>query len=226
MTPTQLIFYGAAPNSPLLLSSNNKFYGATQSTIFEIDAVTKTQLIYHFAANGPVANDDFPDGKGPRGLVEDDAGMLFGVTEAGGANKDGVIFSLSASPAFTATNIFDFSSATDGANPSTAPLFRNGAIYGATLNGGTSNAGVYYSYTIATDTYDVLHNFGGAEGSKPKGSLFLASDGFVYGTTTEGGDNNLGALFRCDIDVGNCTKEFSFTQQTGYGSFFTQITEL
>jgi len=72
----------------------------------------------------------------------------------------------------------------------------------------------------------VLHTFGGAAGKMPDGSLYLASDGMVYGTTTKGGTNDLGTLFRCELDAGNCVSVFDFTETSGYGSHFTQITEI
>jgi len=74
----------------------------------------------------------------------------------------------------------------------------------------------------------VLHHFGSAAtaGKMPDSSVFLASDGMVYETTTKGGANDLGTLFRCELDTGNCTSVFDSTEASGYGNEFTQITEI
>jgi uncharacterized repeat protein (TIGR03803 family) len=42
----------------------------------------------------------------------------------------------------------------------------------------------------------VIHAFTGADGKGPVASLILASDGNLYGTTTYGGTDNLGTVFR------------------------------
>jgi uncharacterized repeat protein (TIGR03803 family) len=81
-------------------------------------------------------------------------------------------------------------------------------------------------YTIATGTYEVLHPFGGVAGNHPDGSIYLASDGVVYGTTTEGGANGYGALFSCWLDTGMCDAVYDFTEDSGFGSYFTQISEV
>jgi len=52
--------------------------------------------------------------------------------------------------------------------------------------------------TCATQaaTFEVLHRFGGEHGTHPQGAPVIASNGDLYGTTTAGGRNDGGTLFR------------------------------
>ncbi len=221
--PTSADLIVTTPSCPLLAASNGMYYGCTEHSLFEFDP----SIAPYVVDDAPLY--DFSGGsvEFPRGLTEGDGGVLYGVAAIGGAGSAGMIFELTVNAGVgTVTTIHDLTEATDGKQPSTAPFFVEGKVYGATLNGGSNGEGTYYRYTIATDTFEVLHTFGGAAGEMPDGSLFLASDGMVYGTTTKGGANDLGTLFRCELDAGSCTAVFDFTEASGYGNKFTQITEL
>src|SRR5262249_47718837 len=50
----------------------------------------------------------------------------------------------------------------------------------------------------ASGTLTTLHAYTPSEGAKPYGQLIEGSDGNFYGTTTEGGAYNLGAIFKID----------------------------
>jgi uncharacterized repeat protein (TIGR03803 family) len=65
---------------------------------------------------------------------------------------------------------------------------------------------------LASFNDPVLHN-----GSNPVGSLLQASDGSLYGTTTTGGTNNLGTVFKIDSG-GTLTTLHSFGSSTTDGS--------
>jgi uncharacterized repeat protein (TIGR03803 family) len=45
-------------------------------------------------------------------------------------------------------------------------------------------------------TYQVLHNFTRADGASPQAELVQAHDGYLYGTTSSGGPNDFGTVFR------------------------------
>ena len=49
----------------------------------------------------------------------------------------------------------------------------------------------------------ILHSFSGSDGFDGAGGLIEASDGHLYGTTSLGGANDLGAAFRIDRDGSN-----------------------
>lgn len=82
----------------------------------------------------------------------------------------------------------------------------NGKFYGATLTGGIGfsgggSGGTIYQYDLsgAEPIYTKLHEFDGINGQNPRAGVIQASDGKLYGTTSLGGQYNLGTIFRIDI---------------------------
>lgn len=73
----------------------------------------------------------------------------------------------------------------------------DGNFYGVTVKGGEVDGGTAFRIT-PEGHYKILHSFAGAptDGSVPDDSLMLASDGWLYGTTTLGGLWNQGTVFR------------------------------
>jgi uncharacterized repeat protein (TIGR03803 family) len=80
-------------------------------------------------------------------------------------------------------------------------LGHDGAFYGGTVFGGTSNLGTLYRYTPG-GAVEVLVNFTGTNGpfrGRMAGrQLLLARDGRFYGVTERGGIHDAGTLFRFD----------------------------
>lgn len=89
----------------------------------------------------------------------------------------------------------------------------NGNLYGLTSAGGANNLGVSFSYNINTSSYNKLHNFLSASGSVPLGSLLKASNGKLYGTTSQGGTYNKGVIFSMDT-TGVFSNLYSFGGNT------------
>lgn len=99
----------------------------------------------------------------------------------------------------------------------------SGKLYGLTYNGGalgnsgsTEGEGVLFVYDINSDTYDQLHYFSKNTGKNPRGSLMKASNGKLYGTTTEGGNGDVGVLFEFDIALN------SYTVKKHFGTIFEE----
>ena len=76
----------------------------------------------------------------------------------------------------------------------------DGAYYGTSRSGGMYGKGSVFRLTVRehTVTFATLHAFDGSDGSAPVAALVQASDGFLYGTTSEGGASGLGTVFRID----------------------------
>jgi uncharacterized repeat protein (TIGR03803 family) len=72
-----------------------------------------------------------------------------------------------------------------------------GNLYGTTLLGGTTGVGVVFEITAA-GTETILHEFTGStsDGASPYGALIMDSAGNLYGTTSIGGANDGGTIYK------------------------------
>jgi uncharacterized repeat protein (TIGR03803 family) len=127
-------------------------------------------------------------------ILQGQDGNHYGAAYGEYVGQYGTFFKISASNAFT--NLADFNF-TDGALPSSPVQGTDGNFYGIAQLGGSSNFGVVYKATPA-GVITVLHNFTGypGDGTYPKGTLVQGNDGFLYGTTYEGGAHNIGTIFK------------------------------
>ena len=124
------------------------------------------------------------DGMNPyrEALVQGADGNFYGTTEMGGGDNYGVVFKMA--PDGTVTVIHEFVG-TDGEYPSSG-LVQDAAgnLYGTTRAGGPGpDPGVVYKIT-PRGTFSVLTAAGGSVIYAP---LLLASDGNLYGVSTNGG---------------------------------------
>src|SRR5207248_428026 len=63
-------------------------------------------------------------------------------------------------------------------------------------------------------TLNQVHEFAGSDGAYPYAGLVQGRDGFLYGTTSEGGFTGYGTVFRMD-PIGNATTLHAFTNIDG-----------
>ncbi|MGP8235079.1 MAG: beta strand repeat-containing protein, partial [Limisphaerales bacterium] len=148
-------------------------------------------------------------------------GNLYGVTGGdafeGDPNNLGTVFMLT--PSGTYTDLRDLSGS-DGTNPDSGLIEdTTGHLYGTAAQGGayTGNGGGT-AFSIGTNGQDftVIHNFGnGHDGAVPSGRLLLASDGYLYGTTIQGGTNGYGTIFRMATNGSNYKEIYAFTGNVG-----------
>jgi uncharacterized repeat protein (TIGR03803 family) len=177
-------------------------------TIFKIDASTD---IYTDEYDLTTANGSAAYGK----LMLANDGKMYGLTQSGGANNVGVIFSYEpATHTYTKLYVFDN---TSGANPYYGGLIQgtDGKLYGMTMNGGTSSFGVIFSFDPTSGVYTLLYSFDGTHGSHPYGSLLQATDGNLYGMTNSGGAGNAGVIFKLDLTTNTYTDLVDFTGTNG-----------
>jgi uncharacterized repeat protein (TIGR03803 family) len=66
---------------------------------------------------------------------------------------------------------------------------------------------------LPAQTFRVLHSFDGVDGSNPNAQVIQATDGNLYGTTSNGGGNGGGSVFRITPGTG-LTTLYSFCSQT------------
>ena len=115
-----------------------------------------------------------------------------------------VLISSTCAVAQTLTTLYSFgSNAGDGADPQSGlVLDKNGNLYGTASVGGISGAnGIVFELAppaVPGDpwTETALHRFQGKpDGKVPEGRLLLSSTGNLFGTTLNGGANDMGTVF-------------------------------
>jgi len=203
---------GGFPQGGVIQDGKGNFFGTTTSggtghngVVYELtqNKTTKawTQTTLYAFTGG---NDG---GIAQAGLVADAKGNLFGTTYAGGASGEGVVFELSppanGGTTWTETTLWTFTGGNDGGEPTDAlVLDSKGNLYGTTDGGGTGVVGTVFELSPPSGgtgawTETVLYNFtGNNDGGEPYGSVLLASDGNIYGTTAGYGADNNGTIFK------------------------------
>lgn len=142
-----------------------------------------------------------PDGWEPVGSLAYVNGTLYGTTALGGAYNCsgfgnygyGTVFAATVSGGETVSHSFA-GSPNDGASPEGSLINTNGAYYGTTFQGGSSDQGAVFAIT-ASGGENLVHSFDGNNGSEPTANL-LHSQGAFYGTTPTGGSHNDGTVFK------------------------------
>ena len=127
---------------------------------------------------------------------------------------------------FTFTDLYDFSCNGGGCAPydfGSLTLGIDGYYYGTTSQGGQYGMGTVFKVLPDGTGYTDLSDFNGSNGQSPFAALSAASDGNFYGTTSGGGTNGYGTLFRIGYTAGSLQVLHSFTSSEadayGVGSY-------
>jgi uncharacterized repeat protein (TIGR03803 family) len=136
------------------------------------------------------------DGSSPRAtLVPGPDGNLYGTTQLGGDNGFGTVYAMSTTGEMTV--LYSLSGA-EGADVFSPLVFgRDKQFYGTTVLGGPGvldGHGAVFRFSLVGE-YTPLYFFSGPDGEKPESGLAQGSDGWLYGTTTSGGDFGKGSVF-------------------------------
>jgi len=204
---------GAQPGLRPAIGSDGSIYGATQyggtansGTVFKLVPGTgQLTTLYSFQA--------LSDGAEPGGaLLIDSSGYLDGTAHAGGAYNFGDLFQINPT-SLTEKTLFSFRGGGGGNAPGVITFNSLRVIYGATSKGGgSSNAGILYSFNPATAKLRTLYKFsGGADGSSPAGGFAFDNSGNFYGTTLTGGSGDAGTIFEYSPATSRLTTLYSFT---------------
>lgn len=111
------------------------------------------------------------------------------------------------------TVLYRFKGDADGASPYAGlVLDEKGALYGTTIDGGTNDGGTVFKLTPPSSPAikwikSTLYRFKGVrDGFSPGAGLILDSSGALYGTTTFGGQANVGTVFKLSPPEPSTTK--------------------
>ena len=145
------------------------------------------------------------------GLVQARDGNFYGTANTGGNGGYGTLFQCI--PSTGKLNILaQFTNGNPGGNPvGTLVEAVSGNLYGTARYGGADNYGTVFQTNLATLTTTTFAQItGGLAGYYPQSDLIQATDGNFYGTTEQGGTNNLGTFFQV-TPAGLYTVLYSFT---------------
>jgi uncharacterized repeat protein (TIGR03803 family) len=155
-------------------------------------------------------------------LIQARDGYLYGTTTFGGSNGNGTVFRIGLDGTFT--SLYSFTNGADGSDPF-SPVIQaaDGNFYGTTCGGGVGNNGTVFRMT-PNGLLTTLHTFNGSDGSCGNGVLVEVGGnneddeqngrGALYGTTSNGGTNNAGTIFKITRS-GTLTTLHSFTGPDG-----------
>jgi len=224
---TVVAFSSTDPNGGIVVGGDGGYYGTTSSSSTVTGGLiyrtstdgTQVKTIYQLSnteAYAPLA-----------GLLVGSDAVLYGTTSLGAVGVEpstaGTVFSIKTDgkgftilhkfAPVTATNVNENAINVDGAYPETALIEgSDGFLYGVTRAGGPNGTGAVFKVSRDGTSFKVLQTFGAVtsdanaaspinlDGAAPLGVLLQGADGFLYGTTSVGGVNGRGTIFRVGTD--------------------------
>jgi len=213
---------GADSFAPLIQGTDGNFYGTTadgganqdSGTVFKMTPGGALTTLYSFCNQASCA-----DGAAPQaGLAQGTDGNFYGTTAYGGTNcirrHCGTVFKIT--PAGVLTTLHSFDGVDDGNHPSGGLVeASDNNFYGTTSGAGPNGAGTIFQITTGgtlTTIYSFCSQDSCADGQFPVAGLIQGSDGNLYGTTSGGGANGYGTVFRISL-AGSLTTLYSFCAQ-------------
>lgn len=186
-----------SPTARLTLGSDGHLYGTARGggihvhgSVFRISLAGSWKTLHSFDANVEGFDPYAP-------VVEASNGRFYGTTTNGGAYSAGTVFSVTRSGTFKTLHTF-VQDGVDGMVPYGGLVqTADGYLHGTTYVGGYYNSGTVYRMSLSA-ALRIEHDFGALadDGFLPMAGLALASDGRLYGTTRQGGQNNAGVIYR------------------------------
>lgn len=207
---------GSYPQGSLVQAINGKLYGTAQGgrghgVIFSFAPATNTfTIVKNF--NLDLANGILPHGT----LLQSSDGKLYGLTNGGGSNFGGVIFSLDPKTDIY-TKLKDFNENASASFGGGLIQATDGKLYGMSSHGGIYMDGFIFSFAPSTSTFTTLKDFD--NNSNPLGKLMQASDGKLYGMTYKGG-MGYGDIFSFDPVSATYIKLQNFDNNNGANPYF------
>jgi len=181
---------GAYPSAGLI-NVGGTLYGTTEfggaggegldsGTVFSITTAGVETVLHNFGGE--------PDGAHPYAALLRVGNALYGTTVRGGRFGAGSIFQISGG---TETVVHNFSyrpkaKIFGGRHPTGSLVALNGALYGTTDRGGTSDGGTLFELASSGAVRSIYDFAGGRDGIAPFAGMTAVGNAF-YGTTSDGG---------------------------------------
>jgi len=172
-------------------------------------------LIHTFTGNA--------GGSAPNGVTADAAGVIYGTTQSdGNCSTCGIIYRLTPPASgnrWSFATLHKFVQSKDGIKPVGPLTVFDSKLYGTASAGGdpVCNCGVVFAIGTDGSGFTVLHTFKQRPlGSTPLGGLLIDADGTIYGSTSAGGANGAGVIFRLGVGD-NYTVLHDFAGTAGSG---------
>jgi len=215
---------GAQPKATLAQGLDGKLYGTVSEGLrggggtFKITTGGTLTSLHSFCVK------TCADGFGPNSaLVQATNTGMYGTTPSEGdlCSYCGTVFDMTT--AGTVVTMHSFSAGVDGAGPQAGVVqASNSNFYGTTVEGAGFGYGTVFEMT-PRGTLTALHAFtGGADGKSPYAGLVQGTDGNFYGTTSAGGANGYGTVFKI-TPAGTLSTLHSFTGNDGSNSQATLV---
>ena len=195
---------GRGLRSGLIRDPDGMLYGVTDAggtanrgTVFELsEDGSNHRVLHNFIGGGEIVNPY-------AALLEGSDGGLYATSWAGGSADAGTVFKVDRDGSGYGVLHSFASEESDGANPHAGLIEgSDGAVYGTTVQGGTSHFGTVFKLNKNGTDYRVLRRFTGppGDGTQPYGGLLETAGGTLYGTTAFGGSSGRGTLFKLNKD--------------------------
>lgn len=209
------ITLGRLAEGTLFQASNGNLYGYNYA-----GGIYSAGTLFEYNPNSNILTKkvDFKSdsiGCNPYGSLIELNGKLFGTTNNGGNNGEGVVFDYDLNSEIL-TRRADYDWYTTGGIPSGELIVaNNGKLYGLTISGGLNGFGTIYEFDTLTNSIISKFDFDDINSGKhPNGSLILSGNK-LYGMTTQGGLFGYGVLFEYDPTNNSFTKRHDFNANEG-----------
>jgi uncharacterized repeat protein (TIGR03803 family) len=233
---------GAEPLVTLVADQAGNLYGATQNgggrglhcfsdgcgTVFEISPPASAGGKWSETVLYAFREVNVDDGAYPASpLVIDNAGNLYGSTEEGGTNGQGIVFELSPPSAagnpWTETILYNLETNGQIANRTPLLLDAEGNLYGESSGTPGDDGSIFElsppSVAGGAWTYTLLYTFpiSGLTGGYPTGGLVWDDSGNLYGVTYMDGDS------ACTVGGAGCGVVFELEKPSVAGGAWTYL---
>jgi len=207
----------------LVQASNGSFYGVTQEggpgftgLFFELTDGSS----FSFNSYTPFCVGLECSERSRASLIQASDGDFYGTSPLNHFNS-GTIFKLSINGAIASHTLLKKFNGTNGANPVGSLIQApDGYLYGMTEGGGLNGFGVIFKIRTDGTGFQKIFEFGenanALYGAHPKGSLWLGSDGKLYGMAMAGGSGWIGTIFKINTNGQGFSVIHNFNGIDGY----------